>query len=277
METGRRKQTIVRYRPPGVTPLELWDLWVGFRILWECMQDETFPETLVDCLRALRRGEGATRSGGAVPREIAGFDSLFVSGGRSQDPRLRLALAAMNLPCGFAETPDFPAHREAAALLSERGAREPWICDLGQTSLKICSSTQQQTFGRDLARLPVRTDTAPDDPTAQRRELRAWLTACFRDFAQSDKLPDGIFFALPSRLDETGLAEGSSYIGMAGDAQLVPDVLEQAGVESSEVLVANDAELASLEAWRHPTVKACEKTLVLTIGFGVGATLVCHS
>ena len=83
--------------------------------------------------------------------------------------------------------------------------------------------------------------------------------------------PEPLVVALPSRLDDAGVPEGSSYIGMAGDALLLPDVVAAAGLGDTGILVLNDAELAAHSARLTARVQA--GTLVLTIGFGVGAAL----
>src|SRR5262245_26311632 len=92
VETNRRNETITRYRPAGVTPLELWDMRVESRILWETMLEPQFPAVLRQTIETLRRGEGETRSEGRVPAIIAGFDSLFVAGRRSSEAAIRSSL-----------------------------------------------------------------------------------------------------------------------------------------------------------------------------------------
>ncbi len=67
------------------------------------------------------------------------------------------------------------------------------------------------------------------------------------------------------------MPEGSSYIGMKGDASLIPDSLDLAGLSPRIALLLNDAELAAVSAGVDPRVRG--KVLVLTIGFGVGAAL----
>ena len=84
--------------------------------------------------------------------------------------------------------------------------------------------------------------------------------------------PAGIVCALPSRLDALGNPEGSSYIGMKDDISLLPDALALAGLHRTAVLTLNDAELAAVSARLHPLLRP--PTLVLTIGFGVGAALI---
>jgi hypothetical protein len=84
---------------------------------------------------------------------------------------------------------------------------------------------------------------------------------------------EGLVIALPSRLDDEGVPEGSSYQGMGGDATLVEDALEIAGLPHAMTWLLNDAELASLSARLHPRVDSGKRTLVLTLGFGLGAAL----
>ena len=263
----------IRYRPPGVIPLELWDLVVNGRILWEIMPDAEFPGILSTTIKALRGGKGETRSEGPVPDVIAGFDSLYVAGGRSREPRIRCALQALELPVRFSPTPDHPGRAQALRVLAGLGHEMGWVCDLGQVSFKISSGRDRRQFRRDFQRLPVRAGRPEKSVREQRRQLRTWLSQSLRDFSTEAAAPDGIFFALPSRLDDAGLPEGSSYIGLAEDGALVGDVLEAAGLNPRRVLVVNDAELAALDGLAEPALQECAKTLVLTLGFGPGAAL----
>ena len=276
MEIHRRNETVTRYRPPRLTPLELWDLWVDDRVLWETMLEPDFPVLLARSIAALRSGEGRTRGEGRVPEEIAGFDSLYVGGRRASEPAIRARLSALNLPVVFSGTPDFPGQKEGLHLLREQGSTTGWICDLGQTGFKICSANLRMQFERDLKRLPIRVNGTEELIPDQRRELREWMAGCVRHFARKDGSPDAVLFALPSRLDDWAVPEGSSYIGMAGDRSLFVDVLDAGGLNPREVLALNDAELAALDAFAEPMLRLHAKTLVITIGFGVGAALVFH-
>jgi len=274
METHRRNQTITRYRHPGVVPLELWDLWIGGRILWDVMGDTEFPEVLGRTLRELQRGIGATRSEGCVPAVIADFDAIFVTGGRSQESSLRSALSTLTLPVCLSSTPQNPGRVAGLELLTQRGSVKPWICDLGQASFKLCSSSASRQFARDLEKLPIRRDTPDEVVAEQRGTLRQWLATSLRAFGEITAPPDALFFALPSRLDDSGNPEGSSYIGMAGDTTLVAEAIEMSGLAPRFGLVVNDAELAALDASAEPTLFGSSKILVITLGFGLGAALV---
>ena len=274
MENHRRNQTITRYRPPGVTPLELWDLWVGKRILWETMREPDFPQLLCNVLNELHRGEGATRSEGRVPGMIAGFEAIFVAGGRSQELSIRSALPALGLSVCFSGTPQNPGRIGGLGLLAQRGSINPWICDLGQAGLKLCATKADRQFPRDLHRLPIRRDSPDEACEKQRQELRDWIAESLRVFAKAAGTPDGMLFALPSRLDDDGVPEGSSYIGMAGDSSLVADAIAASGLKPQLVLTVNDSELAALDAVTEPQLEHITKTLVITLGFSFGAALV---
>ena len=277
METCRRNQTVARYRPPGVIALELWDLLVNGRVLWETMQDPEFPETLCRTIAALQRGQGETRSEGRVPGVIAGFDSLYVAGGRSREPQIRSGLEMLGLPIAFSQTPDFPGEIGGHRLLAGFASATGWLCDLGQTSFKICTKGARMQFRRDLQRLPVRADGPAESVPEQRRQLRNWLSESLGTFLNQAAAPDAILFAIPSRLDDEAVPEGSSYIGMAGDGSLIADAIMAAGMTPRRRLVMNDAELAALDAVAEAALQRCAKTLVITLGFGLGAALAIRS
>jgi chitin deacetylase len=77
--------------------------------------------------------------------------------------------------------------------------------------------------------------------------------------------------ALPGELAEDGTPGASSYQGTQNHRDLLPDALQQAHLSPATIGVINDAELAAVSASLLP--EAAEKTLVLTLGFGLGAAL----
>jgi len=264
-------ELVTRYRSPAITALELGDLWVDGRILWYAMQEENFPEVLCGVIQSLQRGEGATESEGPVPAVIKGFDSLYVAGGGSQEPALRTALGELDFPVSFSRTPDYPGEEQGLRLLARTGGG--WVCDLGQSSFKICAAKRMR-FERDQQRLPVRTDQPVETIEDQRRQLRDWLSHSLRAFATQCAAPSAMLFALPCRVNAAAVPDATSYIGMAGDDRLIADIIAAAGLKPVPVLVMNDAELAALDALAEPELAHCDKTLVLTLGFGLGAALV---
>jgi hypothetical protein len=237
------------------------------------MTEPAFPDVLHQMIGALRRGEGETRSEGRVPDVIAGFDSVHVAGGRVCELPIRSAMGTLDLPVTFSGTPDYPAQNEGLRLLGDLGSRMGWVCDLGQSTFKLCARTHHMSFRRDFCRLPIRTDHPDESVSKQRIELREMLAESLRSFSAKTAAPDAILFALPSRLDDQAIPDGSSYIGMAGDENLVADAIGQAGLNPARILVLNDAELAALEALSEPALQGRLKTLVFTLGFGLGAAL----
>jgi predicted NBD/HSP70 family sugar kinase len=64
---------------------------------------------------------------------------------------------------------------------------------------------------------------------------------------------------------------------MRGDRTLLPDALAMAGLPDLPLFVLNDAELAAFSARADPRLAQYRKVLVLTLGFGLGAALICRS
>lgn len=273
MEISRKNRTITRFHPSGVIPLELWDLSVNGRILWELMEHVKFPRVLRMTIKMLRSGEGKTLSAGPVPQVVAGFDSLHVAGGRAEESKISSALQALKLPVTVSPSPDYPGRKEGLRLLASMGNTTGWVCDLGQTSFKICANTCRMRFQRDFVHLPGRKDALDNTRDNQRKMLRTWLSESICHFLALARPPDAILFAMPSRLNDEAVPEASSYIGMEGDSALIADAISNAGVHPGNVLVVNDAELAAMEALAEEELQLCRKTLVVTLGFAMGAAL----
>jgi hypothetical protein len=252
-------------------PLELWDLWIGDRILWAVMPEPDFPELLLEALRTLHGGGGATRSEGPAPVDIRGFEALFIGGGAAENGALRKVFLNAPWPVVFSDEGCFVGEKGGFHLLAMHG-RPGLVVDLGQTQLKVAGPGWRRTFPRDFTRLPMRGETTSERKSEQRIELRRFIGESLRECAAGMSV-EGLVIALPSRLDDQGVPEGSSYEGMAGDAALVKDALEIAGLRHAVTWLLNDAELASLGARLHPGVDPRKRTLVLTLGFGLGAAL----
>lgn len=271
MTLPRPKQSNAPRRlvPPGVIPIELWDLELSSGILWDHMEADALPSALVEAVRRLRSGTALTRSRSPIPTLARELTSVWLAGGRAAtfDP-LPLA-TALGVPVCCAEDPTAVAERGARALVHD--ASPLAVIDLGQTRLKIFLGGERFEHERPWERLPI-LDT-PTDPTVARTSLRTWVSKALTDAtAHTGLRPDAVVLALPCALGDTPIPGSSSYPGMQGDARLVPDVMAAAGWTPRTVLVLNDAELAAVAAGldprRHGTL-----TLVLTLGFGVGGAL----
>lgn len=283
METRPRKQGPAprRHRPAGVVPLELWDLRVPGRegILWDHMHGPEGPAVLRATLLELWAGRGTTRSEGATPASVHQFPSLYITGGGAPAVAAALAEGPWRLLVG--RDPEQACAPGGHSILAAAGLRG-WVLDLGQSALKISTAPAEsglRMFPRAVDVLPVRDDALHQSAAwveSQRRALRAFLAAGLRSALESAAAPPaGLVVALPSRLDDAGVPEGSSYIGMAGDVTLVADALHVAGLAETPAWVLNDAELAAatarLDSRLPPPGQGA--VLVLTLGFGLGAAL----
>lgn len=259
---------MIRVRPENILPLELWDLRVNDGILWDHMSSPDFGRVLGGALMKVWSGTAVTRSDGPVADRVKHFTRLYLTGGGAANVMEELRRGPWRTVHPSVDN-DFGGEAGGLAVLERRGVGG-WVMDLGQSTLKLSAEGRRRAWPRDFIRLPIRGGSDDPPETAQRTELRKFLTEAVKEcLAVIPGPPEAIVCALPSRLDEAGVPEGSSYIGMGGDVSLLPDVLADAGLEGTEILVLNDAELAAVSAQLDPRVKA--GTLVLTIGFGVGA------
>jgi hypothetical protein len=133
----------------------------------------------------------------------------------------------------------YAARPGAEIVWAEHGWRNPAAIDLGQSRVKW--------FTRD------------DQGTIERAGRH------FRDLIH-EALPanyDGLLLALPTAIDANGNAEGCTYEGLHGPIESLFADLQQPWVARNDAL---------LTARGHPPATN-EKTLILTIGFGVGAAI----
>jgi hypothetical protein len=238
------------------------------------MKNPEFPTVLRDALIELRSGRAATRSEGAVPGEAAQFGAVFLGGGHWCVEEFRRSQPAWPWPVILSRDGNFVGEAGGLDLLAAHSVTG-LVVDLGQTGLKVSDGIRRWHFPRDWNRLPMRNEVPVDRYPDQRRELRRFLAESVGQCAAESTIRvDALVVALPARLDDTGIPEGSSYAGMAGDEALVTDALVLGDLEKSRVWLLNDAELAALSAQLHPELPKGRSTLVLTLGFGLGTALV---
>lgn len=238
--------SIRRVRPPGILPLELWDLELPEGLLYET------PERLFEGLELLRRGGARTRFSRSPLGMARGFDALFLGGGR------RVAVPPTSYPVAVSRDGAFVGEPGGFALLEGDGA----VVDVGQSSIKVSTREGRRLVPRDLSSLPIRAPEAPDrDVADQRRRSREFLAQALGDARR-------IALALPCELGDDGVPGRCSYMGWEGDRDLVPDALRLTGNGEAEVLLLQDGELAALSAPARPG-----KTLVVTLGYAVAAAL----
>ena len=232
-----------RISPPFVTPLEVWDLPVGGKLLQMWRSDDAFPERLADAVALVR-----ARHPAIAHVHLAG-------GGASVG--CADAVLALGVPCTRDDDP-FTAALAGAALV--RGAA---CADIGQTGVKLARGEATWRVRRDLARAPLRDDV----PLADRAAARASTVAVLAE-ALATTGARQLVVALPCELDAAGQPLGCTYCWPPRDPALLADLSRLA---QAELAVLNDAELATVGA--APKLPRGLTSLVLTLGFGVGAAL----
>lgn len=263
--------SVHRTRPAGVVPLELWDLELARGILWDHMDEPTLPGALVEAVERVRHGTAHTRSRAPIPARARALQAVWLAGGRAGSIDAAALTTALGLPVWIADEPLAVAERGARRLVPEPTALA--VIDLGQSRLKVHMGGQWFEHARPWERLPLAEGHANLDPTRARTALREWVGRALAEAAtRTGVLPDALVFALPCELPAAPIPGSSSYPGLQGDARFVADIVAATGWQPARVLVLNDAELAAVaagcDARTHGTL-----TLVLTLGFGVGAAL----
>lgn len=264
--------TMKRVRPPGILPLELWDLLLpDGSILWDYMQSPQFGDLLHAVISQTWHGTAMTQSEGKVSETIRHFHTLYLTGGGA--PAVLEAMKQgpwqQNI---LAKDTTFGAVAGGQHLLNAHDLRG-WVLDVGQSGFKISDDSTRLQSARNWNLLPLREDVLTLDINEQRIALRQSLAGLLRQMHEATGTwPEAIVTALPSRLDDQGLPEGSSYAGMEGDIHLIPDAMKLAGMPEVPLFVLNDAELAAVSAQAEFDLPG--PTLVLTIGFGVGGAFI---
>ena len=272
-----------RHHPPGVTPLEVWNLPVFGRELWELLGSRWVEED--------RRAGlvGTMLTGRLMPALVAALellverhapDAAYLSGGLAEldgfQATLKEATATLPCPVYLAPAPRFAPVHAGLRMLEAQGSTMPICVDVGQTSIKCARPGSTRVFERDLSLLPPLYIGQPRPTDGHHiRDTVAFIAGALSTFLAEDarRAPDALCLALPCPLDEALTPGGSTY-GFEGASSLVPDILASAGLpeHGGPVLVLNDAELAA-ESARHDLRITVPKVLCLSLGFGPGGAL----
>jgi len=264
----------VRLHDPEIRPFEVWDLVVDNSLWADRFFGPDFHHALQRGIETLRDGRGATRSNGAVPSFVAGFEAVFLSGGRAGAQTTAEPSGVMTI---IAHDTVFAGADGGLHWLRSRGLRG-WVLDLGQSQLKLATPDHKWTFQRDPTRLRAASEVSSFEIPVQRRRLREFVALKLQvALAESQSRPEALVIALPTRLTADGTPLGGNYAGLRGYREMIPDTLDLAGLSGVPAFVLNDAELAALNARSDPRLAGFRKILVLTLGFGIGASLVCRS
>ena len=252
------------YEVPGLCGLELWRGVAGGATLFALREHKPdYFEGLREFLVRLHQGEAAAdedRETEAL-RRAAGFARAILCGGDALHPGLAAVLGAQPLP--FAVEIDsggpYAAKRGALRVFRSMEWRRGVALDLGQSQLKVMTGGANWSIRRDTSRLPFGAHSIEaSDGQARLRELIQ------QGLSRVEERPDGIVLALPVALGRDGIAQPASYPGLFGPVQPI-----FSGLFRCPSVVLNDAVLAALGFPPNPR----EKTLVVTLGFGIGGAL----
>ncbi len=265
---------IARYRPPGIRPIELWDLPFEGGKFWQHVGafalDErrtageadlsiaaSFAAKLRACLPTIQARSGR-------------FEHIVVAGGIT-------GLGGFAQEAGFARILPGAGFGPGTA-----GDPDEVVVDIGQTAIKVCQRGPGHSLvtalARDVTRLPITTD----ESKLTRTEARD-LGAAAAEFA-AGALARGlgtkaarVLMAFPVEIDDGLKPGGCTYAGWKGDTELVGRIVgravELSGEKPTSVRVLNDAELAAVAA-RKAGLCGPGRTLVVTLGFGPGGAVV---
>jgi hypothetical protein len=265
-----------RIRFSEIMPLEVGDLLLDGDVIRERMIEWGFVPALRRAIAILHAGQGVTRSNGSLPRDVGKFDAVFLVGGKAQEQGLQEELSG--LPCALVVGEGAYAGMQGGFDLLKMRGLAGWVLDLGQSQLKLATGHQVWTFPRDFNRLRSKLHVSPREISAQRRRLREFISLKLQlALAETQQRPQALVVALPTSLAEDGTPGTGDYAGMKHDRALLPDALGLAGLSGIPLLILNDAELAAFSARAEPRLARFHKILVLTLGFGIGAALVCRS
>lgn len=265
-----------RWRRPHVRALPIWDLQLDEGLLWQRLG---LPR--VEALREQGRAEleiGAELAQTAAAalrllRERHRFDRVFVGGGLTLiEGFVQELLRRVDHPIDVSPDERFAGERGGLALLEGRGGGA--VVDVGQTAIKASCRGRRLVRERDLRALPLELiDPSGAPPRAAPDRLERAAAFIGAAIAELGSDGDSLVLALPCPLDDACVPGPCTY-GWAGEARLVPAILERSGKHFREVLVLNDAELAAETALARRPREAGERVLVLTLGFGPGAALI---
>lgn len=252
------------YHDPRLSGLELWrGMARGVRLDQLRDSRSEYFQGLREFLVCLHRGEAAAddpRETAAL-RHAAGFSRAVLCGGDAAHPALPTILCAGGLPfcIEIDASGPYAAWRGAMHIFQSMEWRRGVALDLGQTGLKVMSPSGNWTVPRDAALVPLGAGAL--SPATGRARLRSLIREGLSRVAEP---ADGIVLALPVALDSGGVAQPASYPGLFGPVQPI-----FAGLFDCPSVLLNDAVLAALGF--PPGQRG--KTLVVTLGFGIGGAL----
>jgi hypothetical protein len=293
-KTSPQAPKIIRVSNDAMIPLEIWDAYVkDDDILWDHMYKEHFSEYLAKVLCQLQIGQFSSPSQIPLAAEVEGFDRVFITGGGALTSNLiknltdqisqvysNQSIDSASIPfiIECASDPRFAAIEAGKVLLSTLGEKGGAVIDIGQTSIK---TSTHQYFDRDFTAVKMNDNpevTAVERDTALQAFYSFSNQAIASTMAAKNNIHNDVMvLALPCEISANGRLNGCSYIGFENNETLVSSLFDNLTTPPKRVYLLNDAELSAYAATvQNAEAGTIRKTLVITLGFGVGACLVLH-
>jgi len=241
-------------------PLEVWDLVIDGATLYEADRGVGFGAVLGRAVEQLIDGIAVSESWPGFPEACREIERVVLVGGAAGTVVWR-----GRVPATVARDAELCAERGGRAILARAGVRG-LVVDLGQSRLKV-SGVERRVLGRDLGRIPI--SARPVDGRG-REALVEFVADALRE-AVAEECPEALVLALPCEIGDDGAVGTCSYPWDAG-SPIVQEILLRAGLARLPGWLLNDAELAAIGVAEDEPGDGV--TLVLTLGFGVGAALV---
>lgn len=266
--------SVVAWPHEGIVPIELWDVRVDGKSLFERRAEPTFYASLATAVLALRRGEAVRGNGGRLPARPWSVVSMV--GGALDESRARDAFDAVGIALDVLSDDAFFATSHALEALIEDGALrgDAVVIDVGQTAIKA-SGPGGRVRRQRLIDSQFTTTLDISEPDNERTAFADEIAAALAD-ACPGRPPSFVLLGLPCEVERRGedVFLGPSTYPTAGYAgALMRDVLRGAGCQTTPSAIVNDAVLAAWALARRSPCRAAFQ-LVLTLGLGIGAALI---
>lgn len=249
--------------------------------LWQHMDAADFPSVLCQLLQNLQRGNLTTASGADIPIGVADFDSVFLTGGRVDQYGNALinALASLSCPVIISGEPVFGAAAAGLKIVEQREGEVAAI-DVGQTRIKLAMKAKRGTVERSLEQLPCLLPSEQADAEKFADSFSDWIAYALAEYCQKNEPLCHLLLGVPCEIRAAGGFGACSYFPALSAEQVRRHVIEriqvQARLPALEIQTINDAHLAGYAALTEVQQMPFRKTLVLTLGWGMGASLLCR-
>jgi hypothetical protein len=237
---------------PDLVPLEIWHGQSPFGALFEVSKKKEYFLALQYFLSELHQGKAKTIYNSDTEKLLLAknFNSIYVTGGLAKSFYQTLPVSAL------------PYHLEIVENLSGLKDYDTTI-DWGQTAIKVYNGEEKQIIERDLNQFPIRCSVKEKSAPDKFEQLK--IKNLFQSLISTKN--KNICVGLPVKLNSQLMAEPSTYFGLEGDLKKLFSDLNSVNIE-----LMNDAILAARQV-REIKKALPTKTLILTIGYGVGAAL----